>query len=152
MNVIETHSSEETYKFAAEMGAKASGGDVLALAGDLGAGKTVFAKGFAAGLGVKEPVSSPTYTIVQQYDDGRLPLYHFDVYRIGDESEMDETGFDDCIFGNGVTLVEWAGLIKDIMPEHTVWVTIEKDAAKGDDYRRISIGNNESRPDGGATS
>ena len=97
MNVIETHSADETYNFAQEMGRKAAPGDVYALTGDLGTGKTVFAKGFSAGLDIKEPVSSPTYTIVQQYDRGRLPLYHFDVYRIGDISEMDETGFEDCI-------------------------------------------------------
>ena len=140
MYVIETHSSEETYKYAVEMGGKASQGDVLALVGDLGAGKTVFAKGFAAGLGITEAVNSPTYTIVQQYDSGRLPLYHFDVYRIGDVSEMDETGFEDCIYGSGVTLVEWAGLIEDIMPENTVWVTIERDVNKGSEYRRIVTG------------
>ena len=140
MYVIETHSSEETYKYALEMGEKASQGDVLALVGDLGAGKTVFAKGFAAGLGITEAVNSPTYTIVQQYDSGRLPLYHFDVYRIGDVSEMDETGFEDCIYGSGVTLVEWAGLIEDIMPDNTVWVTIEGDMNKGSEYRRIVTG------------
>ena len=121
------------------MGEAAKEGEVVALTGDLGTGKTVFAKGFAAGLGVKEHVSSPTYTIVQQYDDGRLPLYHFDVYRIGDISEMDETGYDDCISGDGVTLIEWAEMIEDIIPERAVRVKIEKEPSKGNDYRRIEI-------------
>lgn len=139
MYVIETHSSEETYKYAVEMGEKASQGDVLALVGDLGAGKTVFAKGFAAGLGITEAVNSPTYTIVQQYDSGRLPLYHFDVYRIGDVEEMEEIGYEDCFFGDGVCFVEWANLVEEIMPKETVWIEIRKDLSKGFDYREITI-------------
>lgn len=139
MRVLGSRSAEETYNIAKDMGEEAREGEVVALTGDLGTGKTVFAKGFAAGLGVKEHVSSPTYTIVQQYDDGRLPLYHFDVYRIGDISEMDETGYDDCISGDGVTLIEWAEMIEDIIPERAVRVKIEKEPSKGNDYRRIEI-------------
>ena len=132
-----THSELETEQLAERLAPLLCPGTVIAFDGDLGAGKTVFAKGFAAGLGINEAVNSPTYTIVQQYDSGRLPLYHFDVYRIGDVSEMDETGFEDCVYGSGVTLVKWAGLIEDIMPDNAVWVTIERDMNKGSEYRRI---------------
>ncbi len=128
-----------TYDYASAMGAKAKPGDVIALTGELGAGKTVFAKGFAKGLGVSEVVSSPTFTLVQIYDDGRLPLYHFDVYRIGDESEMEETGFEDYIHGEGVTLVEWADRIQTLMPADTIWIRMYKDPEVDDDYRRIVI-------------
>ncbi len=139
MKIIETESAKETYDLAAKMGETGTPGEILALCGDLGTGKTVFAKGVAAGLGIKEHVSSPTYTILQQYDDGRLPLYHFDVYRIGDISEMDETGYDDCFFGKGVTIVEWADNVREIMPPGTIWITLEKDPEKGFDHRRIKI-------------
>lgn len=128
-----------TYEYAKAMGEKAKAGDVIALTGEMGAGKTVFAKGFAKGLGIKEVVSSPTFTLVQIYDDGRLPLYHFDVYRIGDGSEMEETGFDDYISGDGVTLVEWADRITDLMPPETIWIRMYKDPEVDDDYRRLVI-------------
>lgn len=137
--VKETFSGRETYKLGKEMGKQASKGQVLSLTGDLGVGKTVFTKGFAAGLGIGEQVVSPTFTIVQIYEEGRLPFYHFDVYRIGDVSEMDEIGYEDYIFGNGVSLIEWADLTPEILPEHYTDVKIEKDLEKGFDYRRISI-------------
>lgn len=136
---IETFSAEETYKIGEQMGREAKAGDVLCLLGDLGVGKTVFTQGFAAGLGITEPVSSPTFTIVQTYDEGRMPFYHFDVYRIGDIEEMDEIGYEDYFYGEGVCLVEWANLIEELMPEQTIWLTIEKDLEKGFDYRRITI-------------
>ena len=136
---IETFSAEETYKIGEQMGREAKAGDVLCLVGDLGVGKTVFTQGFAAGLGITEPVSSPTFTIVQTYDEGRIPFYHFDVYRIGDIEEMDEIGYEDYFYGEGVCLVEWANLIEELMPEQTIWLTIEKDLEKGFDYRRITI-------------
>ncbi len=139
MRTAETFSDKETYELGFSLGREALPGAVVALTGDLGVGKTVFTKGFAAGLGITEHVSSPTFTIMQQYDGGRLPFYHFDVYRIGDISEMDETGYEDCFFGNGATLVEWADMIKDIMPENTIWVRISKDLKNGFDYRRIEI-------------
>ena len=145
MMVKETGSEKETFEFAKKMGEEAAPGDIIALTGDLGTGKTVFAKGFAEGLGVKERVNSPTYTIMQQYDDGRMPFYHFDVYRIGDISEMDETGYEDCFFGNGVTLVEWADLIKELMPENTVWIEMRKDNSRGFDHRMISIKSGENK-------
>lgn len=137
--VIETWKPGETYELGKKLGQEAKPGQVICLNGDLGVGKTVFTQGFAAGLGIEEPVNSPTFTIVQQYDSGRLPLYHFDVYRIGDISEMDEIGYEDCFYGNGVCLIEWSQLIEEILPEHIISVTIEKDVEKGFDYRRIRV-------------
>lgn len=136
---IETVSEEDTYKLGFELGSKAKKGEVYTLLGDLGVGKTVFAKGFAKGLSIDEPIASPTFTIVLVYEMGRLPLYHFDAYRIGDPSEMDEIGFDDYVYGDGVCLIEWANLIEDILPLHYKEITIEKDLSKGFDFRRITI-------------
>ncbi len=132
-------SPEETSKIAYDMAANAKPGDVICLSGDLGVGKTVFTKGFAKGLGITEPVVSPTFTIVQVYEEGRLPLYHFDVYRIDDIDEMDEIGYEDCFYGQGVCMIEWAELVEEILPEHCTKILIEKDVAKGFDYRRITI-------------
>lgn len=137
--MIETAGEQETFDAGYSIGKEAKPGTVYALLGDLGVGKTVFTKGVAAGLSVKEQVNSPTFTIVQVYESGRLPFYHFDVYRIGDLEEMDEIGYEDYFYGEGVCLVEWAGLIKELMPAETVWVTIEKDLEKGFDYRRITF-------------
>lgn len=136
---IETNSERETYELGYRLGQKAKAGQVFTLIGDLGVGKTVFTKGLAAGLEIDEPVSSPTFTIVQVYEEGRLPFYHFDVYRIGDVEEMDEIGYEDYIYGEGVSLIEWANLIEDILPEHYTEVKIEKDLEKGFDYRRIEL-------------
>ena len=137
--VIDSFSEKETFQIAKELAENAQAGDVYCLSGDLGVGKTVFTKGFAAGLGITEPVSSPTFTIVQIYEEGRLPLYHFDVYRIEDIEEMEEIGYEDCFYGEGVCLVEWAELIKEILPENRREIRIEKDLDKGFDYRRITI-------------
>lgn len=134
-----TNSPEETYALGKELGQKAQAGEVYCLDGDLGVGKTVFTQGFAAGLGIEGPVNSPTFTIVQQYDDGRLPLYHFDVYRISDVGEMDEIGYEDCFYGEGVCLIEWSQLIPEILPEKVIRIRIEKDLEKGFDYRKISV-------------
>lgn len=137
--IYESNSEKETFELGVKTGCNAKPGDVYTLIGDLGVGKTVFTKGLARGLGIEEPVSSPTFTIVQVYEDGRLPFYHFDVYRIGDTEEMEEIGYEDCIYGQGVTLIEWADLIREILPEKYVQITIEKDLAKGFDYRRITM-------------
>ena len=137
--VIESNCEKETYELGCRLGQEARAGQVYTLGGDLGVGKTVFTKGLAAGLGIEEPVSSPTFTIVQVYEEGRLPFYHFDVYRIGDVEEMDEVGFEDYVYGEGVSLIEWANLIEEILPQHYTEVKIEKDLEKGFDYRRISI-------------
>ena len=137
--IRETFSPEETYLLGVKIGQAAKAGDVYTLIGDLGVGKTVFTQGLARGLGIEEAISSPTFTIVQVYDEGRLPFYHFDVYRIGDISEMDEIGYEDYIYGEGVSLIEWANLIEEILPENRIAVTIEKDLEKGFDYRIIRI-------------
>ena len=137
--VIETHDPEETFEVGRTIGMNAKPGQIYTLTGDLGVGKTVFTQGVAAGLGITEPVNSPTFTIIQEYEDGRLPFYHFDVYRIGDLEEMEEIGYDDYFFGQGICLIEWAELIEEILPEHYRQVTIEKDLEKGFDYRRITI-------------
>lgn len=125
--------------FGEELGKKARAGQVYCLDGDLGVGKTVFTQGFAKGLGIEEPVNSPTFTILQVYEEGRLPLYHFDVYRIADSSEMDEIGYEEYFFGEGVCLIEWSQLIEDILPEHKIHVVIEKNLEKGFDYRKITV-------------
>ena len=138
---IETHSSEETFEFGKKMGEEARKGCVYALVGDLGVGKTVFTQGMAKGLGIEESVNSPTFTILQIYDEGILPFYHFDVYRIGDISEMDEIGYEDCFYGDGVCLVEWADLIEELLPEEYVRITVEKNTEKGFDYRCITVEN-----------
>ena len=137
--VYETYSPQETFDIGKRMGEEALPGTVITLDGDLGAGKTLFTKGFADGLGITEPVNSPTFTILQEYEGGRLPLYHFDVYRIGDPAEMEEIGFDDYIFGDGACLIEWSELIAELIPEEATRITIERDAEKGDDYRVISV-------------
>ena len=137
--VIETWSPQETFALGQRMGREARPGQVICLNGDLGVGKTVFTQGFAEGLGIGEPVNSPTFTILQQYEEGRLPLYHLDVYRIGDVSEMDEIGYEDCFYGDGVSLIEWPTKIREILPAQVTWVEIEKDLEKGFDYRRIRV-------------
>ncbi len=137
--VIETRSPEETFFFAEALGREALPGQVYTLDGDLGVGKTVFTQGFARGLGIRDSVSSPTFTILQEYDEGRLPLYHFDVYRIGDPEEMAELGFEDYLYGEGVCLIEWAQLIEEILPPGRITVIIEKNLEKGLDYRRITV-------------
>ena len=137
--VIETRSSEETFALGEKLGREAKPGQIYTLNGDLGTGKTVFTQGFAAGLGITEPVNSPTFTILQVYEEGRMPFYHFDVYRIGDVEEMDEIGYEDCFYGEGVCLIEWAELIEEILPENVIVVTIEKDLEQGFDYRKITL-------------
>ena len=137
--VIDTWGPEETRAFGKKMGQEARPGQVICLNGDLGVGKTIFTQGFAEGLGIDEPVNSPTFTIVQVYEEGRLPFYHFDVYRIGDIEEMDEIGYEDYFYGSGVTMIEWANLIEEILPQDYQEVQIEKDLEKGFDYRTITI-------------
>lgn len=137
--IYETNSPEETYALARRLGEQAQPGTVYTLTGDLGVGKTVFAQGLAKGLGIEEAINSPTFTIVQVYDEGRLPFYHFDVYRIGDIEEMDEIGYEDYFYGDGVCLIEWAELIKELLPKTRTEIAIEKDLQKGFDYRRITL-------------
>ena len=139
MAVINSFCAKDTYELGEKIGQMAKPGMVISLTGDLGVGKTVFTQGLAKGLGIEEPVNSPTFTIVQVYEEGRLPLYHFDVYRIGDIEEMDEIGYEDYFYGEGVCLIEWADLIREILPEQMCRVTIEKDLKKGFDYRKITL-------------
>ena len=137
--IYETNSAEETFELGRKLGEQALAGQVYTLSGDLGTGKTVFTQGFAKGLGIEEAVNSPTFTIVQIYDGGRLPFYHFDVYRIADVEEMEEIGYEDCFYGEGVCLVEWADLIEEILPESHTRICIEKDLDRGFDYRKITL-------------
>ncbi len=137
--VYETFEEKETLELGVKMGKEAVPGQVYTLLGDLGVGKTIFTKGFALGLDILEAVNSPTFTIVQVYEKGRMPFYHFDVYRIGDVEEMDEIGYEDYIYGDGVSLIEWANLIEDILPDEYIQITIEKDLMKGFDYRKITV-------------
>ncbi len=137
--IWESFSTEDTFNIGKEIATNSQAGEVFCLNGDLGTGKTVFSQGFGAGLGIEEPISSPTFTILKEYHQGRLPFYHFDVYRIGSDDEMDEIGYYDLIDGDGVCLIEWAQLIQDILPENYKTVTIKKDTEKGFDYRIIEI-------------
>lgn len=137
--IIETNSAKETFLLGEKLGRQAAAGQIYTLNGDLGVGKTVFTQGVAAGLGIAEPVNSPTFPIIQEYEGGRLPFYHFDVYRIGDIEEMEEIGYDDYFFGEGVCLIEWAELIEELLPENIISITIEKNPEKGFDYRKITI-------------
>lgn len=137
--VAETYSAEETFALGRKIGEEAEAGQVYTLVGDLGVGKTVFTQGVARGLAIKEPISSPTFTILQVYEEGRMPFYHFDVYRIGDVEEMEEIGYEEYFFGNGLCMIEWANLIEEILPPNHHSVIIEKDLEKGFDYRRITI-------------
>lgn len=140
-NIKEYHSENylDTFDLGEKMGSEAIKGQIYTLDGDLGVGKTVFTQGFAKGLGIEDHINSPTFTIIQEYNDGKIPFYHFDVYRISDVSEMDELGYEDYFYGEGVCLIEWAKLIDDIMPENIIKITIEKDLEKGFDYRKITI-------------
>lgn len=137
--IIETRSAEETFALGEKIGQAAKPGQIYTLTGDLGVGKTVFTQGVARGLDITEAICSPTFTIIQEYDSGRLPFYHFDVYRIGDIEEMEEIGYDDYFYGEGICLIEWANLIEEILPENLIAVTIEKNLEEGFDYRKIII-------------
>ena len=139
IQIIESFSPEETLELGRKMGREAQPGDVYTLIGDLGVGKTVFTQGIAEGLEIEESICSPTFTIVQVYEEGRMPFYHFDVYRIGDIEEMDEIGYEDYFYGEGLCMIEWANLIEEIIPTNHKEITIEKDLEKGFDYRKITI-------------
>lgn len=137
--IYETTTPGQTYELAKKLAKQARPGDIYCLDGDLGTGKTVFTQGFASGIGITEPVSSPTFTIICEYEGGRLPFYHFDVYRIAEPEEMDEIGYEDYFYGQGVTMVEWASLIEELIPPEAVRIRLEKDVSRGFDYRKITI-------------
>ena len=137
---VDSFSAQDTFALGQQIGEAAVPGEVYTLTGDLGVGKTVFTQGVAKGLGIKEAVNSPTFTILQVYEEGRLPFYHFDVYRIGCVEEMDEIGYEDYFYGDGVCFIEWADLIEEILPKNCRKITISKDLSKGLDYRKLTIG------------
>ena len=137
--IVQSFCAEDTYEIGKKIGQEAQPGQVICLYGDLGVGKTVFTKGLADGLGITEPIQSPTFTIVREYEEGRLPLYHFDVYRISDVSEMDEIGYEEYFYSDGVCLVEWGKLIDELFPDNTTYISISKDLSKGFDYRKITV-------------
>ena len=143
--IYETMSPKETFELGKKIGLEAKAGEIICLDGDLGVGKTVFTQGFAKGLGIDEAVNSPTFTIIQEYDEGRLPLYHFDVYRIGDPEEMYEIGYEDYFYGQGVCLIEWAKLIEELIPDEAKIVLIEKNLENGLDYRKITVSDYEKK-------
>lgn len=137
--IYDSNSPQETGEIARKIALNSKQGDIYCLVGDLGVGKTVFIKGFAKGLNINEHITSPTFTIVNEYTSGKMPLYHFDVYRIDDIEEMDEIGYEEYFYSDGITFVEWANIIKDIIPDEATWITIEKDLEQGFDYRRIIV-------------
>lgn len=139
--IYESYKPEDTFAIGRELGLSASPGQLITLTGDLGVGKTVLTQGIASGIGIEEPVGSPTFTIVQIYESGRIPLYHLDVYRIGDISEMDEIGYEDYFYGEGLCIIEWAQLIEELLPPKRTEIIIEKDLEKGFDYRKITVRN-----------
>ena len=137
--IYETNSEKETFELGKNLGEQAKAGQIFCLNGELGVGKTVFTRGFAKGLGIEENVNSPTFTIIQVYEEGRIPLYHFDVYRIGDPEEMYEIGYEEYFFGEGVCLIEWSKLIEELIPEEAINIEIDKNLEKGLDYRKITV-------------
>ena len=141
--IVQSFCAEDTYEIGKKIGQEAQPGQVICLYGDLGVGKTVFTKGLADGLGITEPIQSPTFTIVREYEEGRLPLYHFDVYRISDVSEMDEIGYEEYFYSDGVCLVEWGKLIDELFPDNTTYISISKDLSKGFDYRKVELATKE---------
>ena len=136
---LESASPDETESIAIELAKEAKAGSIYTLSGDLGAGKTVFARGFARGLGIMSPVTSPTFTLVNEYKKGRLPLYHFDVYRLGEAEELYDTGFEDYLENGGVVLIEWAERIEELLPRPYFYISIEKDLSRGEDFRLITL-------------
>ena len=139
MKRYESFSEMDTFNIGRKIANIVKQSDVVCLDGDLGVGKTVFTKGFAVGLNINECITSPTFTIVQEYEEGRIPLYHFDAYRISDPEEMYEIGFEEYVNGEGVCLIEWASMIEEILPKDIIKINISKDLEKGIDYRLVTV-------------
>lgn len=138
--MFDTHSPQDTMAVAQQIASQAKPGAIYLLNGEMGAGKTAFSKGFAQGLRIDAPITSPTFTILNIYEQGRLPLYHFDLYRI--EYEIEEQGFEDYFFGQGVCLIEWGTYAMNILQYHAYCtIDISKDFTKGSDYRHITLRN-----------
>lgn len=138
MKIYESYSEKDTLLLSKQLGANAKPGDIYCLIGDLGVGKTLFSKGFSEGMRINEPITSPTFTIVHEYE-ADIPLYHFDVYRLSGPDEMEEIGYEEYFYGDGVCLVEWANIVEDIIPKEAVYIYIEKDLEKGLNYRKITV-------------
>jgi len=138
--IVETYSREETKNLGKKLATESKAGDIFCLVGDLGVGKTVFSKGFSEGLKIDEIITSPTFSILNVYDKYEIPFYHFDVYRINHINEMEDTGYEDYFYGDGVCLIEWADIVREIIPQNAVWITIEKDYnGDNENYRKIKI-------------
>lgn len=138
MKEIKTFSADETAAIGARLGKTLKRGDIVCITGELGTGKTVFTKGIAVSLGIKGHVTSPSFTIVNEYNSD-IPLYHFDMYRINDTEDIYDIGFDEYIDGRGITIIEWADLIRELLPHDCIWVNIRKDERMGTDTRIISF-------------
>ena len=139
MKNYESFSENDTFEIAKNIAKELKKGSIVCLDGELGVGKTIFAKGFAKGLGIEDDITSPTFTLVQSYESLDNVLHHFDVYRRSDESEMDEIGYEEYFFSDAICLIEWSSLIPDLIPENAIHISIEKDMEKGFDYRNINI-------------
>lgn len=133
------NSVEQTEKLGIQLGKMAKAGDIICLIGDLGTGKTHLTKGIAKGLGINDYITSPTFNIVNEYSGSGLKLYHFDVYRVNDPEEIAAIGFDEYIFGDGLTVIEWANYIEELIPENNITITLEKLPALGVDFRKVTI-------------
>jgi tRNA threonylcarbamoyladenosine biosynthesis protein TsaE len=136
---FEVYSIDDTTELGIKLGNLVNPGDIICLTGDLGTGKTHITKGIAQGLDIKDNITSPTFTIVNEYECGRLKLNHFDVYRVSDPDEIYAIGFDDYIFSDAVSIIEWANYIEEIIPEDFLHISIKKDLTKGEDYRKITL-------------
>lgn len=137
--IIEVYSVQEMMRLAENLAEKAKEGQIYCLVGDLGVGKTVFTKGFAKGLGIVEDITSPTFTIVNEYNSSKAPFYHFDVYRLNSADEFYDVGFEEYFYSNGICLIEWADMIPEFIPNDAIWIKIEKDLSKQEDYRIIEV-------------
>ncbi len=135
--IMNTVSVEETMEIGRKIGKKIGQGMTICLTGDLGTGKTHFAKGLAEGLGITDNITSPTFTIVNEYHEGRIPFYHLDVYRVNDIDEILQVGFEEYVYGQGVTLIEWADMIEPILPDEFIHVKIEK--TQNENERKITL-------------
>ena len=136
---VQTSSEAETKELGRALGSNLRQGDILALTGDLGAGKTHFTMGVAKSLQITDYITSPTFTIVNEYRNGRLPLFHFDAYRLGDSEELMEIGFEEYMTAGGVILIEWADIVAEILPAETLWIQIQRQDMVDMNSRRIVL-------------
>ncbi len=138
MLVLRTSRSEETFRVGQLIGAALSPGDIVCLHGDLGAGKTVLTQGIGWGLGVNQPINSPTFTLVNEYA-GRIPLYHLDLYRLAEPAQLEQIGWEECVFGEGVAVIEWPEVLTPLLPADYLKISLEKDLSAGEDCRLLTL-------------